>query len=86
MHDAAGRRRGHGDVMPIEEGNGDRGEEIERRTEVFHRYEAAFGESPPLTHWNERFDLFALMEMAIARGRKLTAEELGGGHPEDSVV
>jgi hypothetical protein len=61
-------------------------DEDEWRTEVFHRYEAAFGESPPLMHWNERFDLFALMEMAIARGRKLTAEELGGGHPEDSAV
>jgi hypothetical protein len=77
--------------MLIREGDTAMDEEIEWRTEVFHRevfhrYEAAFGESPPLTHWNERFDLFALMEMAIARGRKLTAEELGGGHPEDSVV
>ena len=72
--------------MLIREGDTAMDEEIEWRTEVFHRYEAAFGESPPLMHWNERFDLFALMEMAIARGRKLTAEELGGGHPEDSAV
>jgi hypothetical protein len=72
--------------MLIREGDTAMDEEIEWRTEVFHRYEAAFGESPPLMHWNERFDLFALMEMAIARGRKLTAEELGGGHPDDSVV
>jgi hypothetical protein len=57
---------------------------------VFARYEAAFPSAPPpLMHWDEARGyeaLFKLMEAALARGRALSAEELGGGHPEGTAV
>jgi hypothetical protein len=60
-------------------------EGIARFAGIFRRYRAAFGVSPPLKHWDASRgsdELFELMEEAIARGRPLSEEELGGGYPE----
>jgi hypothetical protein len=56
---------------------------------VFDRYRAAFGGDPPLVYRNEEpvsEVLVRLMEEAIARGRPLSPEDLGGGCPPGAEV